>query len=176
MGKMKAVFFCSASDKIDPKFNEAAREAVRAVCAKGYDVKSGGTTKGTMKVVCEEAFACGASVEAAIPRFMAGLEYPHLDHCIWTDTMSERKEAMREGTSLVVALPGGIGTLDELIETLVLVKLHKYPGRIITFNVDKFYDPFRDLLDYLVQMKMLDQCDRDLISFPETIEEFKSLL
>lgn len=176
MGSKKAVFFCSASDRIDPKFNEAAREAVRAVCACGFDIKSGGTTKGTMKVVCDEVRACGAKVEAAVPRFMMGLEYPDLDVCIWTDTMSQRKEAMREGTSLAVALPGGIGTLDELMETLVLVKLHKYPGRVIAFSVDKFYEPLRNLLDYLVQMKMLEQCDRDLITFPETIEEFKAQL
>lgn len=149
---------------------------MRAVCARGYDVKSGGTTKGTMHVVCDEARACGVRVEAAIPRFMAGLEYPWLDECIWTDTMSERKEAMRAGTSLAIALPGGIGTIDELIETHVLAKLHRYDGKVIAFNYKKFYEPLRNMLDYFVETGMMDQCDRDLVAFPETVDELEALL
>ena len=176
MSEKKAVFYCSASNKIDPRFNDAAREAVRVVCAHGYDIKSGGTTKGTMKVVCDEARACGVKVEAAVPRFMAGLEYPDLDRCTWTSTMSERKESMREGTSLAVALPGGIGTIDELIETLVLLKLHQYPGKVVAFNFEKFYDPLKAMLDHFVQTGMLEQCDRDLILFPETAAELDELL
>jgi len=171
-----AVIFCSASDRIDPGFNDVAREVVRAVCARGYAVRSGGTVKGTMKVVCEEANACGARVEAAIPRFMTGLEYPDLDSCVWTDTMSERKEAMREGTSLAIALPGGIGTIDELIETMVLVKLRRYAGKVIAFNFNGFYDPLKQMLDHFVRYGMLEQCDRDLMEFPETLDELKALI
>ena len=176
MSDKKAVIYCSASRKIDPRFNDVARQVVRVVCSHGYDIKSGGTTKGTMKVVCDEARACGVMVEAAVPRFMSGLEYPDLDRLTWTATMSERKESMREGTSLALALPGGIGTIDELVETLVLVKLHQYPGKVIAFNFEKFYDPLKQMLDHFVQTDMLEQCDRDLISFPETVEELDKLL
>ena len=55
-----AVFFCSASFDIDPKFNQAARDFVRAACLRGYTIASGGTTKGTMKVVVDTARECGA--------------------------------------------------------------------------------------------------------------------
>lgn len=176
MADKTAVFFCSASNKIDPKYNDLAREAIRAACAAGYDIRSGGTVKGTMKVICDEARACGARVTAAIPHFMIGLEYPDLDECEWTPTMSTRKESMREGTCLAVALPGGIGTIDELIETLVLAKLGKYDGKVTALNYEGFYDPLKVLLDHFVTTGMMEQKDRDIISFPETIEEFKSVL
>lgn len=173
MSGKKAVFYCSASDKIDPKYNQAARDAVRAACLSGYDIVSGGTVKGTMGVVCDEAKKNGAEVIAIVPRFMEGLENPLATKCVWTDKMSERKDLMREGTTVAVALPGGIGTLEELMETLTLAKLKRYAGTVLALNLDGFYDPLKALLDHFVATGMMDQCDRDLISFPETVDELK---
>ncbi len=90
--------------------------------------------------------------------------------------MAERKEAMRAGTCLAVALPGGIGTLDELVETLTLAKIGRYTGRIVAFNFEGFYEPLKTLLDHYVETGMLDMPSRRLISFPETIEEFLSCI
>lgn len=132
--------------------------------------------KGTMGHVCDEASRCGAPVIGVIPRFMKGLEHPALTECIWTDTMSERKEAMREGTCLAVALPGGIGTMDELAETYCLAKMDIYKGRVIVFNMDGFYEPFKEQLDLFVRKDFLTAEARALISFPETVEEVKALL
>ena len=90
--------------------------------------------------------------------------------------MAERKELMREGTSAAVALPGGIGTLDELIETLTLAKLDLYAGKILALDIDGFYEPLEALLDHYVSTGMLDQRSRDLISFPKTVEELAGAL
>ncbi len=171
-----AVFFCSASSDIKEEYNQAAREIVRAACLSGYDIVSGGTVKGTMNVVCDEASRHGVEVVGAIPRFMKGLEHPALTKCIWTDRMSERKDAMREGTCLAVALPGGIGTLDELSETFCLAKMGIYKGRVIVFNVDGFYNSFRDQLFLYVRSGFMDEGAMSLISFPETVEELEGLL
>ena len=176
MHDRKAAFYCSASYTIDPKYNQVAREAVRAACLRGYDIVSGGTVKGTMGVIAEEASKYPVANIGVIPHFMKGLEYPGLTECIWTDLMSERKDAMREGTCIAVALPGGIGTMDELIETLVLAKLKRYSGKVVALNFEGFYDPFKALLDHYVATNMLEPCDRELISFPTTVEEFESLL
>jgi len=176
MVNKKVVIFCSASKTIDPKYNQAAREVVRAACLSGYDIVSGGTTKGTMGVVSDEAHACGAYHRGVIPRFMEDVVYPRLDEVVWTDTMSERKEKMREGTDMAIALPGGIGTMDELMETLVLAKLDIYKGKVVAFNIDGFYEPLKVLLDKFVWTNMLEQKDEDKIVFPETIEELKKLL
>lgn len=176
MSDKKAVFFCSAVNDIDPKFNQVAREAVRAACLRGYGIVSGGTVKGTMQVVCDEAAADGDEVIGVLPLFMKGLEYPGLSECIWTDKMSSRKDAMREGTCLAVALPGGIGTLDELSETYCLAKMGLYPGRVVALNYEGFYDAYRQQLDRCVKDGMLGADARALISFPNTIEEFEKLL
>lgn len=175
MAEKRVVIFCSASKTIDPKYNQAARDVVRAACLHGYDVVSGGTTKGTMGVVSDEVEKCGASHKGVIPRFMEDVVYPGLDEVVWTDTMSERKEKMREGTDMAIALPGGIGTMDELMETLVLSKLDIYKGKVIAFNIDGFYEPLKALLDKFVWTNMLEKKDEDRILFPETIEELEKL-
>ena len=123
MSEKRAVVFCSASYDINPKYNQAAREVVRAACLSGYGIVSGGTVKGTMGHVSDEAARCGAENIGVLPRFMKGLEHPALTDLIWTDKMSERKDAMREGTCLAIALPGGIGTMDELSETFCLAQM-----------------------------------------------------
>jgi len=176
MPDKRAVFYCSASADIDPAYNEAARQIVRAACLAGYDIVSGGSWRGTMGHICDEALRCGARVTGVLPRFMQGLEYPGLTECIWTDRMSERKDAMREGTCLAIALPGGIGTLDEIAETYCLAKLGRYPGRVIAFNMDGFYEPLKRQLDVYVEKGMLDAPSRALIAFPETVGELKGLL
>ena len=176
MSGKKAVFFCSASHDIKAEYNQAAREIVRAACLSGYDIVSGGTVKGTMGVICDEASRHGVEVIGAIPRFMKGLEHPALTQCVWTDKMSERKDAMREGTCLAIALPGGIGTLDELAETFCLAKMGLYKGRVIVFNPDGFYDPFREQLETYVRGGFMDASAMSLISFPQTVEEVKALL
>jgi uncharacterized protein (TIGR00730 family) len=172
----KAVFFCSSYAGIDEKYNQAAREVVRAACSKGYGIVTGGSFRGTMNVVADTAYECGAPNIGVLPRFMQGLQHPHLSEIYWTDTMSERKEKMREGTSLAVALPGGVGTMDELIETLTLAKLGKYDGKIVAMNIDGFYEPLKALLNHFLETGMVDAHSLTLISFPNTVEEFSSLI
>jgi uncharacterized protein (TIGR00730 family) len=142
----------------------------------GWTVVSGGTVKGTMGVIADASAACGGRHVGILPRFMEPLVHPALSETVWTDTMAERKEKMREGADLVLALPGGIGTLDELIETLVLLKLGRWKGRIAALNVDGFYDPFQALLDHYVATEMLEPGDRARIAFPRTVEELTALL
>lgn len=175
MSTRKAVIFCSSQD-LDQRYIQAARKIVRAACLAGYDIVSGGTVKGLMNHVCDEAARCGAGVIGVIPRFMKGLEHPSLTSCIWTDTMSQRKELMREGTSLAIALPGGIGTLDELAETYCLAKMGIYKGKVAAFNMEGFYEPLKSQLDLFVRSGMLPESALELLAFPETFEDVEALL
>ncbi len=167
----KIAVFCSASEKIDPEFNEAARELARGLHAKGYGLVSGGGKIGTMGAITDESIKCGGDHTAVLPEFMRGLENPGVSRIIWTDTMASRKTAMREGTVAVIALPGGIGTMDEFIETHTLRKLGKYPGNLYALNLNGFYNPLKALLDHFVETGMLEPRDRALVKFPETVEE-----
>ncbi len=167
----RVVFYCSASYDIDSRYNQAAREVVRAACSLGYTVVSGGAIKGTMGAIGDEVARCGGRHIGVLPRFMEQYKFPGLSEIIWTDTMDERKELLREGTCAVIALPGGIGTLDELIGTLTLAKLKKYSGKIYALNLDGFYNPLKSLLDHYVATGMLDAPSKELMEFPDTIEE-----
>lgn len=167
----KIVIFCSASTKIDPKYNQAARLLARELHKRGYALVSGGGAIGTMGAITDESIKCGGQHTAVLPRFMKGLENPGIKDVVWTDTMAQRKEAMRAGTVAAIALPGGIGTLDELIETQTLKKLNKYTGDIFVLNLDGFFDPFKALLDHYVETKMLEPKDHALVKFADTVEQ-----
>ena len=172
----KIAVFCSASFEIDPKYNKVARDFVRAASLRGYGSVSGGTIKGTMGEISDELHACGGYHLGVIPRFMEQYVYPDLTEVIWTDTMAQRKTLLREGTCAVVALPGGIGTLDEVIETFALVHLKQYFGKIFILNHEGFYEPLRQLLRHYVDTKMMTEETMSKINFAQTPDEILDAL
>ena len=174
--KGKIAVFCSASFEIDPKYNKVAREFVRAASLRGYGIVTGGTVKGTMGEVSDELHAIGGYHKGVIPRFMKQFVYPDLSELVWTDTMAERKTILREDTCAVVALPGGTGTLDELIETVALVHLKQYFGKITVLNHDGFYEPLKALLDHYVAAGMMTKETRGKVLFADTAEQLLEML
>lgn len=172
----KIAVFCSASFKIDPEYNDVARDFVRAASSRGYGIVTGGTIKGTMGVISNEMRDNGGYHLGVIPRFMEQYVYPELSEVIWTDTMAERKTFLREGTCAVVALPGGVGTLDELIETLALIHLKQYFGKIMVLNHKGFYEPLRALLDHYVAEGMLTEETMAKLHFASTSDELLTML
>ena len=172
----KLAVFCSASFEIDPQYNKVARDFVRAASLRGYGIVSGGTIKGTMGEISDELHACGGYHLGVIPRFMEQYVYPDLTEVIWTDTMAQRKTLLREGTCAVVALPGGIGTLDEVIETFALVHLKQYFGKIFILNHEGFYEPLRLLLRHYVDTKMMTEETMSKIIFAQTPDEILDAL
>lgn len=174
--KGKIAVFCSASYNIDPEYNLVARDFVRAASLRGYGIVSGGTVKGTMGEISDELRSCGAYHHGVIPRFMEEKVYPELSEVTWTETMAERKTLLREGTVAVVALPGGVGTLDELIETVALVHLGKYEGKVFLLNHNGFYEPLRALLRHYLNTGMMSQATFDKVSFASDKDEILDLL
>lgn len=172
----KIAVFCSASFEINPEYNDVARNFVRAASSRGYGIVTGGTIKGTMGVISDEMKACGGYHLGVIPRFMEQYVYPELSEVIWTDTIAERKTLLREGTCAVVALPGGIGTLDELIETFALIHLKQYYGKIMVLNHNGFYEPLRALLDHYVAEGMLSEGTMSKLCFARTADELLDML
>ena len=168
--------FCSASYEIDSEFNKVAREFVRAASLCGYGIVSGGTVKGTMGEISDEILNCGGYHLGVIPRFMEQYVYPELSEVKWTDTMAERKILLREGTCAVVALPGGIGTLDELIETFALIHLKQYHGKIMVLDHKGFYQPLKALLEHYQNCGMLSAETMSKLHFAQTTEELLGLL
>ena len=174
--KGKIAVYCSASFEIDPKFNKVARKFVRAASLHGYGIVTGGTIKGTMGEVSDELRDCGGYHMGVIPRFMEQYVYPDLSEMIWTDTMAERKALLRKDTCAVVALPGGVGTLDEVIEVLALVHLKQYFGKIFLLNHEGFYEPLRQLLQHYVDMKMMTEATMSKVIFAEKPQDILNAL
>lgn len=172
----KIAVFCSASVNIDQEYNEVAREFVRAASSRGFGIVTGGTVKGTMGVISDEMRNNGGYHLGVIPRFMEQYVYPELSEVTWTDTMAERKTLLREGTCAVVALPGGIGTLDELIETFALIHLKQYHGKIMVLDHKGFYAPLKSLLEHYVSKGMLSMETMSKLHFAKTADELLDLL
>ena len=176
MDMKKIAVFCSARKEIDPEYNKVAREFVRAASLRGYGIVSGGTIKGTMGEISDELRDCGGYHLGVIPRFMEQYVYPDLSEVIWTDTMAERKALLRKDTCAVVALPGGVGTLDEVIEVLALVHLKQYFGKIFLLNHEGFYEPLRQLLQHYVDMKMMTEATMSKVVFAEKPQDILNAL
>ena len=174
--KGKIAVFCSASSEIDPKYNKVARDFVRAASLRGYGIVTGGTVKGTMGEVADELVKCGGWHRGVIPRFMEHWVYPEMSETLWTDTMSERKVLLREDTCGVVALPGGIGTLDELIETFALIHLKQYFGKIAVLDHEGFYQPLKALLQHYVNTGMLSEETMSRIVFAGTPDQLLDMI
>lgn len=172
----KIAVFCSASFNIDRKYNIVARDFVRKASSRGYGIVTGGTIKGTMGEISDELHTCGGYHLGVIPRFMKQYVYPDLTEVVWTDTMAERKTLLRKDTCAVVALPGGIGTLDELIETFALIHLKQYFGKICVLDHEDFYQPLKQLLEHYVQTGMLSKETMGMIRFAKNSEELLDML
>lgn len=171
MDMRKIAVFCSARQDIDPQYHKVAREFVRAASLRGYGIVSGGTIKGTMGEISDELRDSGGYHLGVIPRFMKQYVYPELSEVIWTDTMAERKTLLRKDTCAVVALPGGIGTLDELIETFALVHLEQHQGKMYVLDHNGFYEPLRQLLQHYVNTGMMSKETFLKMKFARTVEE-----
>lgn len=174
--KGKIAVFCSASFDIDPIYNKVAREFVRKAVERGYGIVSGGTVKGTMGEIADEVNRCGGYHLGVIPRFMEKLVYPEMSETVWTDTMAERKDLLRKDVYAVVALPGGVGTLDELIDTLALMHLNQYSGKMFVLDHEGFYQPLKQLLLHYVNTGMLKKETYELVGFASTPDELLEML
>ena len=98
------------------------------------------------------------------------------DMFVWTDTMAERKTLLRKDTVGVVALPGGVGTLDEIIETVALVHLKQYFGKVMLLDHEGFYEPLKALLQHYVDTKMMSRATFDMVRFAQTPDELLDML
>ena len=116
----KATIFCSSSDTLPKKYYEETRLVGELLAKNDITIIYGGGSSGLMGTVADSALENGGEVVGVIPRFMKAVEWDHkgVHLMIETEDMAERKKIMVEGTDAVIALPGGVGTFEELFEVL----------------------------------------------------------
>jgi uncharacterized protein (TIGR00730 family) len=145
---MKVTVYCASSAAAHAEFAAAAYELGRILARAGHVTVYGGGAIGSMGRLADGALDHGGRVIGIMPRFMGELEWghPRLTEIAWTETMSERKERLFGEADAVVALPGGTGTLEELIEVLTLKRLGLFLNPVVIVNQRGFYDPLVQLL------------------------------
>ncbi len=145
-----AMFLGSSSGPVSHR--EAAAALGRAVAEAGHGIVYGGAHVGLMGVLADAALAAGGEVVGVLPHNLVEREVGHtgLTRLELVDTMHERKARMAELADAFVALPGGTGTLDELIEIMTWWQLGLHDKPITLYDVDDFWAPFLGLLDHMV--------------------------
>ena len=140
--------YSASSTKIAPVYFAAAEELGRLLALQGINLINGAGSIGLMAATSDAALANGGTVTGVIPRFMVeqGWHHTGLTRLIKTETMHERKELMAKMADAVIALPGGCGTMEELLEIITWKQLGLYLNPIIILNVDGYYDPLLDML------------------------------
>ena len=171
---MKICIFCASSAKVASVFFEAAKTVARTVAAAGHTIIYGGGAVGLMGALADTALACHAKVTGILPRFMQQVEWQHngLTELTLVDTMHQRKALMIAGADAVVALPGGTGTLEELMEVITLKRLGQFTKPVVILNTDGFYNALLSLFDKMADEHFMRPEHKDawtVITRPEDV-------
>lgn len=154
---MKICVFCASSGKIAPVFFEAAETLAREAALAGHTIVCGGGSVGLMGKLVDTVRLCGGRIVGVMPRFMRQVEWQHegLDELILVDTMHQRKALLIEQADAVVALPGGCGTLEELMEVITLKRLGQFSKPVVIVNTAGFYNHLLALFDEMIAQRFL---------------------
>ncbi len=146
--------YCGSQPGRDPAYIAAGRALGKSIAAHGLRLVYGGGTKGIMGAVAAGVLANGGQVTGIIPEFLVDMEATRhslgqLDELIVTKDMHERKHKMFERSDAFVTLPGGIGTLEEIVEIMTWAQLGRHEKPMVFANIGGFWDPMLDLVTHM---------------------------
>ena len=145
--------YCGSSDGTDPRYAEAAGQLGAAIAGSGWRLVFGGGGRGLMGTAARAAMAAGGEVVGIIPSFLQEREQAthEWSETVVVDNMHQRKQLMFDRSDAFVALPGGVGTLEELVEQLTWVQLERHRKPVVIADVAGFWRP---LLSLIAHMRM----------------------
>ena len=172
---MKICVFCSANGQIDPDFFSAAEELGRWAAEKGHTIVYGGVNQGLMEAIGRAAHEAGALTIGVIPTIVekSGRRSDYVDIDIPCDNLSDRKQLMMDQADVFVALPGGIGTLDEIFTVAASATIGYHQKPVVLFNVKGFWNPLVQLLDNLKAQGMVRGDWQQYIRIISSLEELE---
>jgi len=152
MGQAICVF-CASSSGLPEVYRRAARELGAELARRGHRLVYGGGNVGLMGELARSVHEHGGTVFGAIPRTLVDRElaYGAADELVVTDTLRERKAEMDAHADAFLALPGGFGTLEELLEVITLRQLRLHDRPVVLLNVAGYYDPFLAMVGSMVE-------------------------
>ena len=179
MNQIKNVCVYSASStKIAPVYFAAAEELGRLLAMRGINLINGAGSIGLMAATSNAALQAGGTVTGIIPRFMVeqGWHHSGLTRLVETETMHERKQLMAQMSDAVIALPGGCGTMEELLEIITWKQLGLFLNPIVVLNIDGFYDPLLEMLQRAIDGNFMRPEHGSIWQVASTPEEAVELL
>lgn len=172
MSKLLCVY-CASSDRIDPAYFAAAEALGAEIVARSWGLVYGGGKTGLMGAVARAVKGRGGRVVGVIPEFMKARElaYDEADEIVTVVTMRERKLLMETRADAFVALPGGFGTLEEILEILTLRQLGVVKKPCVFLNTAGFYDHLLRLFERMLAERFFKPSNMDLFRVAATVEE-----
>ena len=164
MSVARVCVYCASSRQSDPAYRDAAARLGTLLANAGITIVYGGGAVGSMGALADAALAAGGRVTGVLPRFMHDLEWGHtgLTELRVVNDIHERKRLMIEEVDALVALPGGCGTLEELLEAITWKRLGLCVHPIVLVNVRNFFDPIIAQLNRCVDERFMDERHREM--------------
>jgi len=175
---MTVCVFASSSSRIDTKYVQAAAALGSLFARSEMNVIYGGGGIGLMGALADAVIKNGGSITGVIPSFMndEGWGHPLVNDMIITTDMGDRKKNMFARADAVVALPGGIGTLEELTEAITLKQLGLFRGPVVILNTLNYYKSLIDFLEHMVSDNFLRSEHKDMWVIADTPEDVLNAL
>ena len=159
--------YCASSAKVSPVYFEAVEHLAKVFVQQQIEVVFGGGAIGLMGRLADVVIQKGGKIIGIMPHFMNDVEWAHKEvtEFHFVEDMHERKKRFLEGVDAVIALPGGSGTLEELLEVITLKRLGLFIKPIIILNTAGYYDPLQVMLDRCIEQEFMHQKHRDMWCF-----------
>lgn len=154
--------YCSSSDALPKAYGEAAAALGAALAQAGYTLVYGGGKIGLMGKLGRAVHQHGGRVIGVIPERLMGQHYPACDELVITQTMRERKEQMEQRADGFICLPGGFGTLEEMLEIITLKQLGYHNKPIVLLDVRQYYEHLLTLFEHLYRDRFVKDSFRNL--------------
>lgn len=176
--RMNVVVYCGSELGDEGCFERAASDMGVWCAREGHTLVYGGSAVGLMGVVSRAALEAGGAVVGVEPRFFLdqGVEQHDLTELVVVETMSERKQKMIEMGDVFVALPGGLGTLEEISEIMSRVRLGLGPDRCFLLNINGYYDNLSAFLNDVREHGFAGEPELSRCLFPRTVDELSELV
>jgi len=171
---MRICVYCASSAKIDKVYFDAAERLAAAFAKAGVEVVYGGGAAGLMGVLADTTLKHGGKIKGILPKFMVDVEWEHkgVSDMIMTETMHERKARFLEDVDALAALPGGSGTLEELLEAITLKRLGQFTKPIIILNTKGYYNPLLEMFEKAVKENFMKEIHLEMwkvVNEPEEV-------
>lgn len=175
---MKIAIFCSANENIDPDFFTLTEELGRWIANNGHSIVFGGANFGLMECIAKATFEAGGNTIGIVPSILLDGESvsDYTKVVIPCDNLSDRKDLMLAQSDMVIALPGGIGTLDEIFTVAASASIGYHHKRVILYNMKGFWDSLIAMMDDLATKGMIRGNWQEEIAIANTLNDLDQLL